>query len=305
VTRSLYVTAMEARSGKSLVALGLMELLSARVERLGFFRPIVPSAAEPDAQIELMRSRYALAAPYEELHALTEEEAGELRPYEELRKRVVTAYKALERRCDFVLCEGTDFGGATPALAFGLNADLANELGAPVLAVVRGRSPAETLTAVRAARASLAHKGCAVFGVVVTRVPEAELEAVERALAGDEGDEPVYVLPERAELACPTVGEVASALGATVVAAPGGALQREVREVVVAAAGAERFLDQLVDGALALVPGDRPDVLLAALAASVSPSLPSLSGIVLTEVAPPGARLRAMLADAPLAVLET
>jgi phosphate acetyltransferase len=305
VTRSLYVTAMEARSGKSLVALGLMELLSARVERLGFFRPIVPSAAEPDAQIELMRSRYALAAPYEELHALTEEEAGELRPYEELRKRVVTAYTALERRCDFVLCEGTDFGGATPALAFGLNADLANELGAPVLAVVRGRSPAETLTAVRAARASLAHKGCAVFGVVVTRVPEAELEAVERALAGDEGNEPVYVLPERAELACPTVGEVASALGATVVAAPGGALQREVREVVVAAAGAERFLDQLVDGALALVPGDRPDVLLAALAASVSPSLPSLSGIVLTEVAPPGARLRAMLADAPLAVLET
>ena len=90
--------------------------------------------------------------------------------YEELRKRVVEAYKALERRCDFVLCEGTDFGGAVPALAFGRNADLANELGAPVLVVVRGGSAEETIASVQAARASLRHKGCTVFGAFVNRV---------------------------------------------------------------------------------------------------------------------------------------
>ncbi len=116
---------MEPESGKSIVGLGLMELLSRRVERLGFFRPIVPE--EPDPQLELMRSRYDAATA----HALTSEEAGAAQPYDELRKAVVAAYKPLEAECDFVLCEGTDFTGAAPALDFGLNADLANELGAP------------------------------------------------------------------------------------------------------------------------------------------------------------------------------
>jgi len=57
MTRNLYITAMEAESGKSVVTLGLMELLSTRVQRLGFFRPIVPSATENDPEIELIRSR--------------------------------------------------------------------------------------------------------------------------------------------------------------------------------------------------------------------------------------------------------
>src|SRR6266545_503888 len=57
--RNLYVTAMEPDSGKSVVSLGLMELLSGRVERLGFFRPVV--AGEPDQQAELMRARYGAA----------------------------------------------------------------------------------------------------------------------------------------------------------------------------------------------------------------------------------------------------
>ena len=137
MARNLYITAMEAQSGKSVVALGMTELLSRRVERLGFFRPIVPSSAEPDLQIELIRRRYKLAAAPREMYALTQEEASEIGDYEALRKRVVEAYKALEHGCDFVVCEGTDFTGAAPALDFGLNADLANELGAPVLVVVR------------------------------------------------------------------------------------------------------------------------------------------------------------------------
>src|SRR5262245_7264848 len=152
---NLYVTAMEPESGKSIVALGLMELLSRRVERLGFFRPIVPE--EPDPQLELMRGRYDAATA----HALTSAEAATMQPYEELRKRVVEAYKALEAQCDFVLCEGTDFTGAAAALDFGLNADLANELGAPVLVVIRGSEAEQTASSVRAALGGLETKGCA------------------------------------------------------------------------------------------------------------------------------------------------
>jgi phosphate acetyltransferase len=295
---------MEARSGKSVVALGLMELLSSRVERRGFFRPIVPSGPERDPQIELMRRRYRLEASYEEMHALSEDESREIRHYGDVRKRVVEAYKALERRCDFVLCEGTDFAGGTPALAFGLNADLANELSAPVLVVVRASSPEETVSSVHAARASLVHKGCAVFGVVVTRVPDEQLEEISTALTAEPGDERVFLLAERPELAYPTVGDVATSLGASILSDAAAPLDREVREVRIAATGVEHFVDQLAAGTLVIAPGDRPDILLATLASTVSPAMPTVSGVVLTEGYPVSERLRTMLRAAPFAVVE-
>jgi phosphate acetyltransferase len=302
MARNLYVTGMEPRSGKSVVALGVMELLSARVERLGFFRPIVPSKAERDPQLELVRRRYQLDASYEEMHALAEEDASEL-SYEELRGRVVEAYKALERTCDFVLCEGTDFGGAA-ALAFGRNADLANELGAPVLVVVRGATRAETLASVRAARGSLGHKGCTVFGVAVNRVPPEHFAEVAAALAEEDGEQPVYVMPERPELAYPTVAGIAAELGAAVLFDPREALQREVRDVRVAAMSVEHFIDNLVEGALVIVPADRPEILLTAFASTISPAIPTVAGVVLTGGYPLDGTVRRLLEEAPFPVLE-
>jgi phosphate acetyltransferase len=302
MARNLYITGMEPRSGKSVVALGVMELLSARVERLGFFRPIVPSSTERDPQLELVRRRYKLDASYEEMHALAEEEASEIE-YEELRKRVVGAYKALEQRCDFVVCEGTDFGGAA-ALAFGRNADLANELGAPVLVVVRGGTPEETLASVRAARGSLDHKDCAIFGVVVNRVDPENVADVAARLAETGGEEPVYVLPERPELAYPTVAEIAAQLDATILFDPREALHREVRDVRVAAMSVEHFIDNLVDGALVIVPGDRPDILVTAFASTISAAIPTVSGVVLTGGYPPSEPVRRLLESAPFPVLE-
>ena len=303
MARNLYITAMEPQSGKSIVALGLMELLSARVRRLGFFRPIVASQ-ERDPEIELISSRYRLDPPYEEMHAVSEAEAAETGSYEELRKRVVEAYKTLERSCDFVLCEGTDFAGAAPALDFGLNADLANELGAPVLVVIRGGSPDGTVAAVRVARDSLAHKRSTLFGMIVNRVPEEHVAEVGDRLA-TEGDEPIYVLPEVRELAYPTVAEVAHEVGAQLLVGPADTLQREVRDIRVAAMSVEHFIDHLVDGTLVIAPSDRPDILLATLASTVSPAIPAVASVVLTGGYPLTERVSRLLEGAPFPVLES
>ena len=292
--RNLYVTAMEPESGKSIVALGLMELLAGRVERLGFFRPIVPD--EPDAQVELMRARYDA----ETAHALTAAEAAAIEPYDELRKRVVEAYKQLESSCDFVLCEGTDFTGAAPALDFGLNADLANELGAPVLVVARGGEPEQTAATVRAALGGLRTKGCTVFGIVANRVPVDSIAAVPAAL--DPSDEPVYLIPESAELSYPTMADVADELGARVVL--GGSLGREVRDVRVGAMSVEHFIEHLVDGVLVIVPADRSDILAATLASTVSTEIPPVAGVLLTGGLELGEGTRRLLASSPFPVLE-
>ena len=296
---NLYITAMEPESGKSIASLGVLELLSGRVERLGFFRPVVP--ADPDPQLELARDRYGLEAA----HGLTHDEAISDKPYDVLRKDVVSAYKPFEANCDFVLCEGTDFVGAVPALDFGLNADLANELGAPVLVVVKGGSPEETLGLVGAAQGALRHKGCTIFGVLVNRVPPEHVDGVGAAIAEAFPGDPIYVLPEHPELAYPSVAEAAEALGAKVVVDPRETLDREVRDVRVGAMNVEHFLDHLVEGALVLVPSDRPELLLACLASATSQSVPTVAGVVLTGGYPVPESIRRLLDDAPFPVLQS
>ena len=91
----------------------------------------------------------------------------------------------LADNCDVVVCEGTDFATATPALDLDLNADLANELGCPVLAVVRGDSAEAATASARITRESLEQKGCELFGMIVNRVPVADMPAVVEQLAAE------------------------------------------------------------------------------------------------------------------------
>ena len=103
MARSVYVTALEPQSGKSIVALGLVEMFSARSGEVGFFRPIVPSAPETDVQIELMRERYGVEAE----HGLSDDEAQSMiaaGSSGDVEKRVVEAFRELADRCEVVVC---------------------------------------------------------------------------------------------------------------------------------------------------------------------------------------------------------
>jgi phosphate acetyltransferase len=307
VAHNLYITAMEPGSGKSIVALGVMETLAGKAQRACFFRPIVPSGDERDTQIELIQGRYNLDASYEEMHALSADEAHGMMAagrHEEVEQLVFEAYKRLERRFDVIVCEGTDFTGVLPALDFDLNAALANQLGCPVLVVIKGASVPAIASAVRVARAALTRKGCRLFGVVVNRVPTNLLADIRAHSVTYDRNEPMYVITESPVLGHPTVAQVAKELDAEVVVGGDGRLEREVREVRVAAMSVEHFVDDVVDGTLVIVPGDRADVLLASLASTLFPALPAVAGIVLTGVWAPAPAVRAMLADAPFAVLQ-
>jgi phosphate acetyltransferase len=216
---------------------------------------------------------------------------------------VFEAYKRLEPRFEVIVCEGTDFAGVLPALDFDLNANLANQLGAPVLVVIRGSSVPGIASAVRVARASLAARACTLFGVIVNRVPGPLLGDMRAHSVTYDPGEPLYVLSESPSLGHPTVAQVASELGAEVLAGGDGGLQREVAEVRVAAMSVEHFIDDLVEGTLVIVPGDRADIMLASLAASLLTSVPAVAGVVLTGGYPPADPIAKLLREAPFPVL--
>ena len=125
--RAFYLTSVEAASGKSVVAIGLMETLTRRVTRVGFFRPVIRFSDRLDSQIELMRSRYRLDQTYDESYGVTGRDTrdfGGAHVDPALVSRILDRFQALASRCDFVLVEGTDYQGASKAFQFALNAEI-------------------------------------------------------------------------------------------------------------------------------------------------------------------------------------
>jgi len=298
MARSVYVTGMEPASGKSLVTLGLVEALSLRTARLGFFRPVITPLApgRPDNDIELIRRRYRLSQPYEELYAYTSDEAGEQVAsghYADLLSGVLQAYKRLEPQCDVVVVEGSDFTGATASVEFDANAQIANSLGATVLMVVSGHhATAEAAaSATGLAHRTLAAAGCTLLATVVNRVDPSRVDDVAAALlagmdseappAAGGGRAPVFVVPDLPELGMPTVGEVLTALGGRLRSGDADGLTRQVRAVKVAAMTLPHFLDHVSEGVLVITPGDRSDVIMGTLAAAASAAMPHPCGLVL------------------------
>lgn len=282
---TLYVTSMQARSGKAVVALGLMEMLVGQVDRIAVFRPVIADSAEPDPLIELLRERYQLEIAYEDAYAFTysdaarvEHEGGTSR----LIAQVLDRFSRLRDKFEFVLCIGTDYTGPTAATELALNAEFAVNLGTPVVNVVSGfGKDADSLAiASRNSQQLLLDHGCALVATVLNRVDAAVVDDVRPALSAQPA--PVYLLPDLPVLAALTVDEVVTALGATLLAGAGAPMHREVEAYLAGSGYLQTMLPRLVNGTLLVASGDRADLAVAMGAATISPGLPTPSGIVLT-----------------------
>jgi len=222
------------------VVLGFMEVLSAVSRKVGFFRPMVSHGVEEDDLTNLIRSRYDLPFDPEMLYGCTAETALKViadRRSEELVKIILTKFKALEEKCDLVICAGTDYDGIVPSLEFDFNARMANNLGCLIVAVVTGagRSPEETLDAARFAHESLRIRGGELLATVINRASVEHLnllKALTRNMLPD--SERVYVLPEHPSLGMPTVREIRKALNADCVCGEGDAENQIVTNYKVA-----------------------------------------------------------------------
>jgi phosphate acetyltransferase len=287
VTRSVYVTALEPGTGKSAVVLGLVELLSRRAGRIGFFRPLIASEQVTDPDIALIRKRYQLPQTYAQSYTATGDDLHTLRSHDEydvLFKRILSGYRDLAAGVDAVVVAGTDYSQASRAVEADLNIDIANHLDCGVLLVVggRGRNAEEVIDAVRLALTTLIERGCTVLGTVCNRVDPEVADEVRRQLAEVDGVGAGFVLPELPMLAAPTVAEVAEALSARYLQPAEGTARREVARVIVGAMSLPSFLERVGQDDLLITPGDRADLIAGCLAAHLSGTYPSIAGMVLT-----------------------
>ncbi|BHH82037.1 phosphate acetyltransferase [Desulforhopalus sp. 52FAK] len=291
MSKNLYISALEPKSGISLVALGVMEFLVRNLVRVAVFRPIVNMKHNRDGEdeiIHLISSHYNLDIPYSQMYAYTFEEARTLvadKQYDKLLETTLDRYKALEAAYDFVLCIGTDYESDSSAFEFELNVELANNLGCPVLMIANAHeSSIESIVrSCRFAIESFEEKSSSILSIIVNRTPvtlqEKMLTALKEKLQNK--TQLIYSIPFEDKLDRPTMAEIAEALDAKVIHGK-EQLNRPVSRFVIAAMNLRNFLPRIENGNLIITPVDRIDIILGTLAAYRSSNMPNIGGIVLT-----------------------
>ncbi|MFF9345888.1 phosphate acetyltransferase [Streptomyces sp. NPDC014734] len=297
MTRSVYVTGIDRGDGRQVVDLGVMELLTRQVDRVGVFRPLVHDG--PDRLFELLRARYRLSQDPASVYGLDYEEASALQAEQgtdELVSRLVDRFHEVARTYEVVLVLGTDFAATQLPDELALNARLANEFGASVITVVGGRG--QTAQSVRAetrnAYRAYAGLGCDVVAVVVNRVTAADRDAVAERLSA-QLPVPCSVLPDDATLSAPTVAQITAALGGTVLLGDDSGLARDALDFVFGGAMLPNLLKALTPGCLVVTPGDRADLVVGSLAAH-SAGTPPIAGVLLTLDERPGEEILTLAA---------
>jgi phosphate acetyltransferase len=328
VSQSIFITSAEGHSGKSTVALGVLDALSASTARVGVFRAIARSTSERDYVLEMLLDHDGVDLDYDECVGVTYDDVR--RDPEAALATIVERYQAVQAQCDAVVIVGSDYTdvGSPAELAF--NARIAANLGAPVILVVGGRAaqgqpeqlgsslartPDEMGQIASLALAELAHGRAQLFAVIANRAdPErmdATIAAITESIAatafGRDRTVPVWAIPEDRVLVAPSMRGIQRAVDGVLLSGDQALLTREALGVVVAGMSMVNVLPRLFDGAVVVIPADRTEVLLAAMLANSSGTFPSLSGIVLNggfEVPEPVTRLLDGLGS-PLPIITT
>ncbi|MEH6795450.1 MAG: phosphate acetyltransferase [Rhodococcus sp. (in: high G+C Gram-positive bacteria)] len=276
---SIYIASPEGDSGKSTIALGVLQMLAASAARVGVFRPIARSTEEPDYILELLVEHTTADLTYEQSLGVTYEQVHS--DQDAALSKIVDRYHEVASQCDAVVIVGSDYTDVGSPSELGFNARIAVNLGAPVLLALRGsgRTPDEIAQLATLCQGELRQHHAHLAAVVANRCAPDDLDAVTDALASV--GVPAWSLPEIPLLVAPTMAELLEAVDGKLYSGDSSLLQREALRVMVGGMTAEHILERLTEGVVVIAPADRSDVLLALVNAHEAEGFPSLAGIIM------------------------
>jgi len=289
MSKAVYIATMESGSGKSIVTLGLMQMLLGKVAKVGYFKPIISDFKKDkkDNHIDTVKKYFNLDISFDEAYAFTKSEVLEHQHngnHYYIIDKIIEKYKALENKYDFILVEGTDFSGEGTATELKINTDIAKNLGIPTIIVESGteKSLEDFANNMYTAYDLFKENEVEVLAIIANRIKRENLDLVIKAL---EKRLPknviVCAIPEIKQLSQPTIKEIKDELQAAILFGK-DKMHHQISGFVVGAMQLPNFLPRIVGNSLMVTPGDRSDLLLGALQAHISDSYPKLSGILLT-----------------------
>lgn len=310
-TPRVFIAASEQDTGKTTVSLGLYAALGAAYPRIGYIKPVGQRFTEIDGRridedSVLMQRTFQTLIPIEDMSPIAVEPDFTRRyineaNHDHLVCRIRDAFDRSTWEKDFTLIEGSGHAGVGSVFDLS-NATVARLLHSKVLLVVPG-GIGRSIDEAALNKALFDREGVEVVGVVMNKVHRDKIEAitdVTRRGFRRLGLELLGVMPLLEHLGNPSIMQVRERIGATFHShAEGGA--QVVSNVLIGAVSSANLPARLRPGTLLVVPGDREDIVLAAIACAGSGS--SLCGLVLSDDLLPHATLLEMLAACRLPVM--
>jgi phosphate acetyltransferase len=289
MSNAIYIASSEPYSGKTLVALGLMNMLSGKTKKIAYFKPVVNDAPEKgkDLHIETIVSHFGLNVAYEDMFAFTREQVLHYRSEGNTAyviDKIISKYKKLEETHDFVLVEGTDFMGEGLTFEFDANIAVAKNLGIPVFFVLNGEgnSVDEIATSILSNYQSFNDKEVQVLAVVANKIDPAITNELNDVLAKRLPKDLLYsIIPLNKDLGNPTMKEITESVKGDVLFGS-DLLTNQVDHEIVGAMQLRNCLNRLKENTLIVTPGDRADIIVATLQANLSKNYPKVAGMILT-----------------------
>jgi phosphate acetyltransferase len=283
VSRSVYIASPEGFTGKSAVALGLLDALTREVDSVGVFRPLTTSSGSDDVDliVDLLVNQPGISQTYEEAIGVTYDAARE--DVDEALHVIVERFGQLSDRFDVILVVGSDYTDVASGTELSFNAKIAANLGSPVVLVVHGRerTPEQILAAAESAIAELRANHAHTVAVIANRVDHDAAEAIRNTFK-KLPEVVTAAIPESPLLSAPTFRALAEAAEARLVLGTESWMDREAMGVIVAAMSLPHVLDRLIADAAVIAPSDRTDLIPGLMLAHQSGTFPPLAGILLT-----------------------
>jgi len=287
--KTVFIASTEPHSGKSIISIGLVNMLLGKAQKIGFFKPII-SKDQPqnkDQHIDTIINHFELPMSYEESFAYTWQEATlkmETENQGEMLDTIIRKFKNLEGKNDFTVVEGTDYLGEGSAFEFEINVQIAKNLRAPVIIVISAEDKTtvqvvnNALTAVHNFEA----REIKVLSIVINKASTEEAYEIQTLLKKQLGQEILLtVILEDKGLRSPTMKEICEKLNGKLLFGKEH-LTNQADNFVTGAMQVPNFLNYIKENVLIITPGDRGDIIISALQANLSTSYPKIAGIILT-----------------------
>ncbi len=288
MTNAIYLTTTEPYSGKSVIALGLMNLLAEKTAKIAYFKPIVTgSGPEKDGHLTTIASHFNLHEAYEEMYVFTR---GDVVKYYSAGREsfvldsIIAKFKKLQEQHDFVVVEGTDFLGTGMNMEYDGNISFAKNLGIPAAIIVKGegKTVQEITDTAVATTKSFQDEGVQVLTVIANKIDPEKEEEIRAQLTAQLPKGPIVTsIPTNRDLASPSVKEIFESVGGKILFGE-KQMSNRVEHSIVGAMQLHNALTRIQKNTLIVTPGDRGDIILGALQANLSKNYPKVSALILT-----------------------
>ena len=315
-TKRLFIAATRMNDGKTTTSLALFSALRSMTDKVGFIKPVGQryveyQGSQVDEDSVLLNRIFNVATPMQAMSPVVVHSSftrefldSPEQSHEALIDKICRAFDRAAFANDYIIVEGTGHAGVGSVFNLS-NADVAKRLDAKVIIVARG-GIGRPVDEIAINQALFERAGVEVIGAIINKVEPSRLEMIHNycgAALERMGIPLLGCIPLEQKLLRPNLNQIVSEIKGNWLNGKSNGSTERIDKVLIGAMGAREIIEYIRPGTLIVTPGEREDIIMAAIAAEGIAGNRILSGLVLTRNVLPHPKLMAMIAQTKIPVV--